>query len=161
MANSSFDAPVRGISGKLTTKSSGYFYHRNGKCFYRVREENYQQHQSPKQLWRSRAFAYAQSQMGGKLTPEQVAALEAEWHAAKHLTPFGKEASTPRGWKRSVLIFQWEQEHPFEQWYADYLAAVSAQAEQRTSAAEVSQYQIKKQIAALSAQLDALRSQLK
>ena len=51
--------PVESVQGKLTSKDSGYFYTRNGKQFYRTREENYQQNQSPRQKWNSAAFAYA------------------------------------------------------------------------------------------------------
>lgn len=39
--------PVESIQGKLGGTDSGYFYTRNGKQFYRTREENYQQNQIP------------------------------------------------------------------------------------------------------------------
>ena len=40
------------IRGKTNGRDSGYFYMRNGKQFYRSREENYQQNQSPRELSR-------------------------------------------------------------------------------------------------------------
>ena len=49
------------IHGKLSGKSSGYFYlsKQTGKTYYREREEGYQKNQSPRQKWNSAAFAYA------------------------------------------------------------------------------------------------------
>ena len=55
--------PIDYIKGKLGGTDSGYFYTRKGKQFYRTREENYQQNQSPRQKWNSAAFAYAHKQL--------------------------------------------------------------------------------------------------
>ena len=41
--------PIDFIKGKFGGTDSGYFYTRNAKQFYRTREENYQQSQSPRQ----------------------------------------------------------------------------------------------------------------
>lgn len=49
MARISTENPVESIKGKLGGTSSGYFYMRDGKQFYRTSEENYQQNQSPRQ----------------------------------------------------------------------------------------------------------------
>lgn len=63
MARISTENPVESIKGKLGGTSSGYFYMRNGKQFYRTHEENYQQNQSLRQKWNSAAFAYAHKQL--------------------------------------------------------------------------------------------------
>ena len=47
------------IRGKFKKSDAGYFYMRNGKQFYRTREEGYQKNQSPRQKWNSDAFKYA------------------------------------------------------------------------------------------------------
>ena len=44
---------IEQIHGKTNGRDSGYFYMRNGKQFYRTREENYQKNQSPRQQWNS------------------------------------------------------------------------------------------------------------
>ena len=51
------------IHGKLQKRDDGYFYVRNGKQFFRSREENYQKNQSPRQKWNSAAFAYANREL--------------------------------------------------------------------------------------------------
>lgn len=51
------------IHGKLQGTDSGYFYMRNGKQFFRTREETYQKNQSPKQKYNSEAFVYANAYM--------------------------------------------------------------------------------------------------
>ena len=51
--------PINHINGKLSGSSCGYFYIRNGKQFYRSREEGYQKNQSARQKWNSATFAYA------------------------------------------------------------------------------------------------------
>ena len=80
--------PIDYIKGKLGGTDSGYFYTRNGKQFYRTREENYQQNQSPRQKWNSAAFAYAHRQL---CTIEsdtlQTAQMNADYDTTKHLAP--------------------------------------------------------------------------
>ena len=51
------------VRGKFKKADKGYFYIRNGKQFYRDREETYQQNQSPKQKYNSEVFAYANAYM--------------------------------------------------------------------------------------------------
>ena len=72
------------IHGKLKKSDTGYFYVRNGKQFYRDRDEKYQRNQSPKQKHNSEAFAYANAY------------------------------STPWAWKFNSLQFEYRQSHPFE-----------------------------------------------
>ena len=40
--------PIDYIKDKLGGTDSGYFYARNSKQFYRTREENYKENQSPR-----------------------------------------------------------------------------------------------------------------
>lgn len=161
MAQAHFSIPIETLSGKISKRSNGYFFNRNGRRFYCERLENYQKNQSPKQIWRSAAFAYAQKQLKGNLSPDEMNAIKRQWTQAKGITSFGRPAVTPLGWKKAELMYHWQQEHPFEPWYEAYLSAISAEAEERTAAANVSPYQIKKQIAALTAQLNELQALLK
>ena len=62
---------IEQIHGKTNGLDSGYFYMRNGKQFYRTREENYQKNQSPRQQWNSAAFKYA-SPPTARHTPPRV-----------------------------------------------------------------------------------------
>ena len=88
---------------------------RNGKQFYRDREETYQKNQSPRQKWNSAAFAYA-----NKITneifssPESEAQLNEEYEASNHIASNGKVYSTPRAWKFNSLLHNYKLTHPFK-----------------------------------------------
>ena len=103
------------IRGKTNGRDSGYFYMRNGKQFYRSREENYQKNQSPRQKWNSAAFKYANSQLKLLTSPEAKAQLEADFEAAKHIASNGKTYTSVRAWKFNSLLHEYKQTHPFEQ----------------------------------------------
>ena len=107
--------PVESIQGKLTSKDSGYFYTRNGKQFYRTREENYQRNQSPRQKCNSAAFAYAHQQLRAiESDALQTAQMNAAYEAAKHLAPNGKSYPTAHAWKFNCLIHEYKQANPYE-----------------------------------------------
>lgn len=107
--------PIDYIKGKLGGTDSGYFYMRNGKQFYRTREENYQQHQSPRQKWNSVAFAYAHKQLRAiESDASQTAQMNAVYEAAKHLAPNGKSYPTAHAWKFNCLIHEYKQANPLE-----------------------------------------------
>ena len=106
---------INKIYGKTNGKDSGYFYMRNGKQFYRTREETYQKNQSPKQKYNSAAFAYANAQMTQNYgTPEGKIRLAAEYEAAHHIGSNGKKYTTPWSWKFNSLQFEYKQTHSFE-----------------------------------------------
>lgn len=116
MASVKTSDPINRISGKLSGGSSGYFYYRNGKQFYRTREEIYQANQSPRQKWNSVAFAYAHKQLRAIETDaEQTAQMQAEYKAAKHIAPNGKPYTTVHAWKFNSLLWEWKQNHPFNE----------------------------------------------
>lgn len=103
------------IHGKLQGSDSGYFYMRNGKQFYRDREETYQKNQSPKQKYNSEAFAYANAYMAQHYgTPETKLQLKAEFETAHHIGSNGKTYITPWSWKFNSLQYEYRQTHPFE-----------------------------------------------
>ena len=106
---------IEQVHGKTNSRDSGYFYMRNGKQFYRSREENYQQNQSPRQKWNSAAFKYANSQLKLLTSLEAQTQLAAEFEAAKHIASNGKKYTTVRAWKYNSLIYEYKQTHPFEQ----------------------------------------------
>ena len=101
------------VHGKVYGCDRGYFYMRNGKQFYREREETYQQNQSPRQKWNSAAFAYANSQLKLLTSPEAKSQLEADFEAAQHIASNGKTYKTSRAWKFNSLIHDYKQSHPF------------------------------------------------
>ena len=106
---------INQVHGKTNRKDSGYFYMRNGKQFYRTREETYQKNQSPKQKHNSAAFAYANAIMAQNYgTPEGKVRLKAENEAARHIGSNGKTYSTPWSWKFNSLQFEYRQSHPFK-----------------------------------------------
>jgi hypothetical protein len=108
--------PVDYIKGKLGGTDSGYFYMRNGKQFYRTREETYQQNQSPRQKWNSAAFAFAHKQLRAIESDEsQITLMNADYEMAKHIAPNGKSYSTAHAWKFNSLIHEYKQANPFEQ----------------------------------------------
>lgn len=107
--------PINHISGKLSGNSSGYFYTRNGKQFFRVREEGYQAKQSPRQKWNSAAFAYAHKQLHAiEANTELTAQMEAAFEAAKGKAPNCKIYTIAHAWKFNSLLWEWKQENPFE-----------------------------------------------
>ena len=114
MAQIDTASAINEIRGKTNGKDSGYFYMLHGKQFYRNREENYQQNQSPKQKYNSAAFAYANAYMAEHYTtPEAKAQLAAEYEAAHHIASNGKPYGTPRSWKFNSLLYDYKQSHPF------------------------------------------------
>lgn len=115
MARISTENPVESIKGKLGGTSSGYFYMRNGKQFYRTREENYQKNQSPRQKWNSAAFAYAHRELNRIEKDETLTQeMNADYTAANHLAPNGKSYPTSHAWKFNCLIHEYKQTNPFE-----------------------------------------------
>lgn len=115
MAQIDTASAINRISGKANSKDPGYFYWRNGKQFYREREETYQKNQSPKQKYNSAAFAYANSQMAEHYgTPETKVQLAAEFEAAGHIASNGKTYKTPWSWKFNSLQHDYKQSHPFQ-----------------------------------------------
>ena len=115
MAEIDTASAINQIHGKTNGRDSGYFYMRNGKQFYRTREETYQQKQSRKQEYNSKVFAYANSQMAEHYgTPEGKIRLAAEFEAAHHIGSSGKTYGTPLSWKFNSLQFEYRQTHPFE-----------------------------------------------
>jgi hypothetical protein len=115
MAEIDTSSAINQIHGKTNGKDSGYFYMRNGKQFYRTREETYQQHQSRKQEYNSKVFAYANAQMAQNYgTPEGKIRLAAEYEAAHHIGSSGKTYGTPWSWKFNSLQYEYRQSHPFE-----------------------------------------------
>ena len=105
------------LHGKMSSTSNGYFYmsKKTGKMYFRSREEGYQKNQSPRQKWNSAAFAYAHKQLHAiEANSELTAQMEADYKAAKHKAPNGKEYATAHAWKFNSLLWEWKQEHPFE-----------------------------------------------
>lgn len=107
--------PVAAVSGKLRGDSTGYFYIRNGKQFYRSREENYQQNQSTRQKWNSAAFAYAHKELHTiESNSELTAQMNAAYESANHLAPNGKTYPTAHAWKFNSLLWEWKETHPYK-----------------------------------------------
>ena len=106
---------VSSISGKISSNNSGYFYIRNGKQFYRSREETYQANQSPRQKWNSSAFAYAHKQLHAiESDPELTTRMNADYNDAKGKAPNSKTYTTVHAWKFNSLLWEWKKENPFE-----------------------------------------------
>ena len=105
---------IEQIHGKTYGLDRGYFYMRNGKQFYRERDEDYQKNQSPRQKWNSAAFKYANSQLKLLTSPEAKAQLAADFEAASHIASNGKTYITPWAWKFNSLQYDYKQSHPFE-----------------------------------------------
>ena len=106
---------IEQIHGKTYNRDRGYYYTRNGRQFYRERDEDYQKNQSPRQKWNSAAFKYANSQLKLLTSPEAKAQLEADFEAAHHVASNGKTYTTVRAWKYNSLIHEYKKSHPFEQ----------------------------------------------
>ena len=106
---------INQVHGKTNGLDSGYFYMRNGKQFYRTRDESYQKHQSPRQKYNSQAFAYANAYMAQHYgTPETKLQLKSEFEAAHHIGSNGKTYITPWSWKFNSLQHDWKSAHPFK-----------------------------------------------
>ena len=115
MAKITTENPVESIQGKLGGDSAGYFYKRNGKQFYRTREETYQKNQSPRQTWNSAAFAYAHRELRNiESDPAQKEQIEQSYEQANHLASNGKSYSTAHAWKFNSLLHEYKQANPFE-----------------------------------------------
>ena len=106
---------IEQIHGKTYNRDRGYYYTRNGRQFYRERDEDYQKNQSPRQKWNSAAFKYANSQLKLLTSTEAKAQLEADFEAAHHVASNGKTYTTVRAWKYNSLIHEYKKSHPFEQ----------------------------------------------
>ena len=103
------------VRGKFKKADKGYFYIRNGKQFYRDREETYQKNQSLKQKYNSEAFAYANHQLALlKASPESEAQLNTEFEAANHIASNGKTYGTLWAWKFNSLLHDYKTQHPFK-----------------------------------------------
>jgi hypothetical protein len=114
MAEIETTSAINIVRGKFKKSDAGYFYIRNGKQFYRDREETYQKNQSPKQKYNSNVFAYANAYMAEHYgTPEGKAQLKIEFEAAHHIGSNGKTYSTPWSWKFNSLQHEYRQTHPF------------------------------------------------
>jgi len=114
MAEIESTSAINIIRGKFQKKDKGYFYIRNGKQFYRDREETYQKNQSPKQKYNSEVFAYANAYMAEHYgTPEGKALLKAEFEAAHYIGSNGKTYTTAWSWKFNSLQYEYRQTHPF------------------------------------------------
>ena len=106
MAKVETSDPVSSISGKISSKNRGYFYIRNGKQFYRSREETYQANQSPRQKWNSAAFAYAHKQLHAiEANAELTAQMNADYEVAKGKAPNDKTYTTAHTWKFNSLLW--------------------------------------------------------
>jgi len=162
MAHVENELPVRLLHGKPERKSKGYYYVTpDGRQKYRTRNENYQQNRSPKQKWHTASFVWAHQQIGLLWQdPQACAQIEADWKQAMRRTPDGRFYPDPKGWRFALFQQQWKEEHPYEQWYEDYLRTVSESAERKTAAETTSDYMLRRQIDILTAQLEELRARL-
>ena len=151
--------PYADYHGKTSRKDKGYFYAVNGQQYYREREENYQQNQSPRQKWNSAAFKYAHQQMLLLNTPEGKQQMEQAWKDATKML-VGKPYASASKWQFASFQQQWKLDHPFEQWYEAYLEDISEEAEKKTASESTSQYMLQQQIKALRAQLAELEKRL-
>lgn len=103
------------VHGKMSSRSSGYFYQSKitGKIFFRERIEDYQQNQSPRQKWNSEAFKFANTQLKQLLNdPDAKKRLSQEFEAANHVASNGNTYPTVRSWKFNSLIHDYKQAHP-------------------------------------------------
>ena len=114
MAQIETASAINQIRGKTNGRDSGYFYMRNGKQFYRTRQETYQKNQSPKQKYNSAAFAYANAFMAEHYgTPAAKLQLAAEFEAAHHIASNGNPYDNPWPWQFNHLQYEYKQSHPF------------------------------------------------
>ena len=107
--------PIDSLQGKLGGTDSGYFYIRNGRQFYRTREENYQKNQSPRQKWNSAAFAYAHRELNRIEKDETlIQEMNLAYEQANQIAPNGKKYSTAHAWKFNCLLHEYKLANPFE-----------------------------------------------
>ena len=146
---------LKSIHGKLSRTDNIYYYtNAQGHQFARKRDESYHKHKSPKQLWLMEAFKYAHQQLKQSFESLQaIAQTEQEWISAMKIAPNGKQTRTARAWKFVVLQYNWKQEHPFEQWYGNYMDKALQKVEEKTSSETVSDYMIQTQIDRLKAEI--------
>jgi len=159
MADVNLHYPADTISGKTSKNDSGYYYKRNGKQFYRTRDESYHKRHTPKQKWVAQAFAYAQTEMLARFSsPEAIAQMEQDYQTALHIGANGKPAPSAHAWQFGMLQFDWKLAHPFESWYAAYIQSISDTAASKTAAESVSDHMLRQQINLLLEQVEQLRS---
>ena len=150
------------VHGKFKGTDRGYFYIRNGKQFYREREEDYQKNQSPRQKWNSLAFGYAHKQIRQLWsTQEQIDQVTQEWNEAKRIGPNNRTYTDSKEWKFVMLQQQWKNDNPFDAWYEAYIQEFAAKVAQKTSSETVSNRTLLRQADLLEAQAQALREQAK
>ena len=163
MAKVTTESPVVKRHGKMRKKDKGYFYTTpSGDQKYRNRPENYQQKRTPFQKWHTESFVWAHKQIRELWQdPQAIKQITREWKDAMHYGPNNKQYSDPKGWKYAYLQLQWKTEHPFEPWYENYLQTIEAKVAEKTASEETSEYMLKRQIATLTAELNALKARLK
>jgi len=107
---------IHELHGKMSSTSNGYFYmsKKTGKMYFRSREEGYQAKQSPRQKWNSAAFAYKELH-AIEANAELAAQMKADYKAAKHKAPNGKEYATAHAWKFNSLLWEWKKKNPYEE----------------------------------------------
>lgn len=116
MAEINTTSVINTIKGKTNSRDNGYFYIRNGKQFYRTREETYQKNQSPRQKWNSAAFAYAHKQLHAiESSPDSLAQMQADYAAVGGVASNGKSYTTAHAWKFNALLYAYKTEHPYIQ----------------------------------------------
>ena len=162
MADVTSATHIHMLHGKTHKHDRGYFYETaNGKQKYRTRREDYQQNRSPKQLWHTQSFVWAHAEIRTLFADtEQVKRIEHAYRLAMRRTPDGRAYMDAKGWKFAMLQLEWKQNHPFEQWYETYLQQLSQQAAEKTASEDTSEYMLRRQIEALTNQLNSLKSQL-
>lgn len=156
MAQTTPSTLVDSIHGKVKKNDKGYYYHVNGKQFYRERKETYQKRQSPRQRWITQSFAYAQGEMNRLNTLEAQEAYTAEWLAAGKLGPDGKRYSYAYRWKLAMIKRQWLLDNPFENWCENNVP--QTQLRKKPHAVKTSATTLDRQIAELTARLDSLKA---
>lgn len=150
------------IHGKTNKHDSGYYYATpTGKQKYRTRHEDYQQNRSPKQLWHTQSFVWAHAEIGTIFSDAAlIKQTEREYRAAMRRTPDGRVYTDAKGWKFAMLQLTWKQEHPFEQWYEDYLQNISDAAAAKTAAEDTSEYMLRRKLEELKAQAADIQARL-
>ncbi len=153
---------VRYYHGKMSKNDPGYFYvTQKGEQYFRKREEKYQRNQSPRQKWNSLAFGYAHKKIRQLWSSDElIEQVNQEWQNAHKIGPNNRPYPDAKGWKFAMLQVDWKAEHPFDTWYAQYLAEISQKAAEKTASEDTSDYMLRHQAEILEAQAAALRAQL-
>jgi len=112
--------PAQLLHGKMSKNDPGYFFVTpKGKQKYRTREETYQQNQSPRQKWNSRAFSEAHKQLNALWKiPAQIAQITQDWKDSMRFGPNNRVYDDAKAWKFAMLQQQWKLDNPFESWSA-------------------------------------------